>query len=138
MNLNISLNEAFHFDPYNPLVVRWFETTDLQPDDAIELAEEHKELQERVDKAESLNADMKFALQHYRALALSDPYRSSDEFTDEYEFTTDSYTLEQYKNEYCPDIDPEGAFVLISDGELLEVWVTENIYWSGSKYERVC
>lgn len=137
MNTNLSLDEAFHYDPYNPLVVKWFESTDLSPNDAIYLAQEAEESTQQLDAAQQRLVECKFALQTLRAHLYSDPYRTADEFGDEYTFVTDSQDLSYYRREHCPDLDPEGAFVLIGDGEVVEIWVNENIYWNLSKYERV-
>lgn len=137
MDTNTSLNEAFHYDPYNPLVVKWFENTDLSPDDAIYLAAEAEESTQQLEAAQQRLDECKTALQTLRAQAFPEPYRTTDEFSDDYHFITHSQDLDYYRREHCPDLDPEGAFVLIGDGEILEVWVNENIYWNHSKFERV-
>ena len=117
----LSLDELFHVED-SQITRAWFESTSLTPLEAIEKAEEHHELQEKVDdllknlhdeqelrlRMEERISKLSACLDSLRVRAFgADTFRQSSEFDDEFMFCEqDSQTLNDFWAPYCPDLLP--------------------------------
>lgn len=133
----LTLDELFHFQD-NDITRRWYESTNLTPEEAIEKATEfdemvrekdaeNGELREEYRLLDEKMTKIQTALENLRFYAFSyERHRDGGDFDDTYDRCEEgSVTVTEYAEQYCPDMNVTAMFILIEDGELVEVWATE-------------
>lgn len=133
----LTLDELFHFQD-NDISRRWYEITDMTPEEAIEKASEfdaiveelsaaYGELREEYRLLHEKMTRMQTALEGLRFSAFAfERTRDGGDFDDTYDrYEEGSVTVTEYAEQYCPDMNVTAMFILIEDGELVEVWATE-------------
>lgn len=59
-------------------------------------------------------------------------------FGDSYDFLQHDWEVAEYAREFAPDMNAQAGFVLITEGEIEQVWLSEGSPYSGrSLYQRV-
>jgi hypothetical protein len=133
----MTLNELFHFQDTD-ISRRWYETTNMTPEEAIDKATEYNkmvdekdleygELREEYRLLHEKMTRMQTSLESRRFSAFAfEPTRDGGDFDDTYDrYEEGSVTVTEYAEQYCPDMNVTAMFILIEDGELVEVWATE-------------
>lgn len=138
MNAQVmTLNELFHFQDTD-ISRRWYESTNMTPEDAIEKATEfddmvkekdleYGELREEYRLLHEKMTRMQTALENLRyAVFAWGQTKEGGEFDDTYDrYEEGSVTVTEYAEQYCPDMNVTAMFILIEHGEVAEVWATE-------------